>query len=93
MWRLKIGAKGGDETHLFTTNNYTGRQTWEFDADACSPEELAEVDEARQNFSINRSRFKISADLLWRMQVSFNFNMHDDNEKVRDLISWETLPC
>ncbi|KAG7652160.1 Seco-amyrin synthase [Arabidopsis thaliana] len=68
MWRLKIGAKGGDETHLFTTNNYTGRQTWEFDADACSPEELAEVDEARQNFSINRSRFKISADLLWRMQ-------------------------
>ncbi|CAH8356151.1 unnamed protein product [Eruca vesicaria subsp. sativa] len=68
MWRLRIGAKAVDETHLFTTNNYTGRQTWEFDAGACSLEELAEVDEARRNFLVTRSRFKTSADLLWRMQ-------------------------
>ncbi|CAE6072476.1 unnamed protein product [Arabidopsis arenosa] len=68
MWRLRIGAKAGDNTHLFTTNNYVGRQIWEFDANAGSPEELAEVEEVRQNFSDNRSRFKASADLLWRMQ-------------------------
>ncbi|ESQ56001.1 hypothetical protein EUTSA_v10027177mg [Eutrema salsugineum] len=68
MWRLKIGAKAGDDTHLFSTNNYVGRQIWEFDANAGSPEELAEVQEARRNFSDNRSRFKTSADLIWRMQ-------------------------
>ncbi|CAD5327996.1 unnamed protein product [Arabidopsis thaliana] len=68
MWRLRIGAKAKDNTHLFTTNNYVGRQIWEFDANAGSPEELAEVEEARRNFSNNRSRFKASADLLWRMQ-------------------------
>jgi len=71
MWRLRIGAKAKDNTHLFTTNNYVGRQIWEFDANAGSPEELAEVEEARRNFSNNRSRFKASADLLWRMQVKY----------------------
>lgn len=65
MWRLRIGAKVGDDPHLFSTNNYVGRQTWEFDAYAGSPEELAEVDEARRS-----SYGKPSADLLWRMQVN-----------------------
>ncbi|CAB78576.1 lupeol synthase like protein [Arabidopsis thaliana] len=68
MWRLRIGAKAGNDTHLFTTNNYVGRQIWEFDANAGSPQELAEVEEARRNFSNNRSHYKASADLLWRMQ-------------------------
>jgi len=69
MWKLIIGSKAGDDIHLFSTNNYVGRQIWEFDAKAGSPEELAEVEEARQNFTDNRSHFKASADLLWRMQV------------------------
>ncbi|OAO96971.1 hypothetical protein AXX17_AT4G17940 [Arabidopsis thaliana] len=68
MWKLIIGSKAGDDIHLFSTNNYVGRQIWEFDAKAGSPEELAEVEEARQNFTDNRSHFKASADLLWRMQ-------------------------
>ncbi|VVA95756.1 unnamed protein product [Arabis nemorensis] len=68
MWRLRIGAEAGQDPHLFSTNNYLGRQIWEFDAYAGSPEELAEVEEARRNFSDNRSHFKASADLLWRMQ-------------------------
>nr|UAK14937.1 oxidosqualene synthase 3 [Iberis amara] len=69
MWRLKIGAKTGDDPHLCTTNNYLGRQIWEFDANAGSPEELSEVDLARRNFSDNnRSQYRASADLLWRMQ-------------------------
>ncbi|CAL9241133.1 unnamed protein product [Arabidopsis halleri] len=68
MWRLRIAAEAEDKTRLFTTNNYAGRQIWEFDANTCSPEELAEVNKVRQNFSSNPSRFKPSADLLWRMQ-------------------------
>ncbi|CAE6194753.1 unnamed protein product [Arabidopsis arenosa] len=68
MWRLRIGAKAENGTHLFTTNNYVGRQIWRFDANAGSPQELAEVEEARRNFSDNKSRYKASADLLWRMQ-------------------------
>ncbi|KAH0912816.1 hypothetical protein HID58_036137, partial [Brassica napus] len=68
MWKLRIAAEAGDGPHLFSTNNYVGRQIWEFDANSGSPEEREEVDRARQNFSLNRSCFKASADLLWRMQ-------------------------
>lgn len=69
MWKLRIGAKAAKDPHLSTTNNYLGRQIWEFDANAGSPEELSEVDQARQNFSDNKSQYKASGDLLWRMQV------------------------
>ncbi|KAG7605313.1 unnamed protein product [Arabidopsis thaliana] len=68
MWRLRTGPKAGEDTHLFTTNNYAGRQIWEFDANAGSPQEIAEVEDARHKFSDNTSRFKTTADLLWRMQ-------------------------
>ncbi|ESQ51271.1 hypothetical protein EUTSA_v10017701mg [Eutrema salsugineum] len=68
MWRLRIGDKAGDNPYLCTTNKFLGRQIWEFDVNAGSPEELAEVEEARKNFSENRSNYKASADLLWRMQ-------------------------
>ncbi|XP_010502925.1 PREDICTED: tirucalladienol synthase-like [Camelina sativa] len=68
MWRLRIGAKVGDDPHSTTINNYVGRQIWEFDAEAGSPEELSEVEQARKNFSENRSQYKANADLLWRMQ-------------------------
>lgn len=68
MWRLKI-AKGGDSPYMFSTNNYVGRQIWEFDPDAGTPEELAAVEEARQNFHKNRHKVKPASDLLWRLQV------------------------
>ncbi|VVB01326.1 unnamed protein product [Arabis nemorensis] len=32
MWRLRIGAKARADPYLCTTNNYLGRQVWEFDA-------------------------------------------------------------
>ena len=69
MWKLKT-AEGVDGPYLYSTNNYVGRQTWEFDPDAGTPEERAEVEEARQNFYKNRFQVKPSGDLLWRMQVS-----------------------
>ncbi|KDP25032.1 hypothetical protein JCGZ_22567 [Jatropha curcas] len=67
MWRLKI-AEGGNEPYLYSTNNYVGRQIWEFDPDAGTPEERAAVEQVRQNFYNNRHQVKPSSDLLWRMQ-------------------------
>jgi hypothetical protein len=68
MWRLKI-AESGKDPYIFSTNNFVGRQIWEFDPRAGTPEERAEVEEARQHFYNNRFHVKPSSDLLWRMQV------------------------
>ena len=73
MWKLKI-AEGGNDPYIFSTNNFVGRQIWEFDPGAGSPEERAEVEEARQNFYKNRYQIKASGDLLWRMQVPLNLS-------------------
>ncbi|KAL4309388.1 hypothetical protein GQ457_01G047890 [Hibiscus cannabinus] len=67
MWRLKIG-EGGNSPYIYTTNNYLGRQTWEFDPNAGTPEERAEVEEARLNYYNNRHNVHPSSDLLWQMQ-------------------------
>ncbi|KAL0725781.1 hypothetical protein Bca4012_040380 [Brassica carinata] len=68
MWKLKIANGNKEEPYLFSTNNFLGRQTWEFDPDAGTAEERAAVDEARRFFFDNRFRVKASSDLLWRMQ-------------------------
>ena len=68
MWRLKV-ADGGNDPYIYTTNNFVGRQIWEFDPDYGTPEERAEVEAARENFRKNRFPVKPSSDLLWRMQV------------------------
>ncbi|KAM6579674.1 hypothetical protein CsatA_003448 [Cannabis sativa] len=67
MWRLKIGD-GGNNPYIFTTNNFVGRQIWEFDPQAGTPEERAAVEKARLNFFNHRHHIKASSDLLWRMQ-------------------------
>ncbi|KAL0308341.1 UNVERIFIED_CONTAM: Lupeol synthase [Sesamum radiatum] len=67
MWRLKIAEGGG--AWLTTTNDHIGRQHWEFDAEAGTPEERAEVERMREEFNKNRFRFKQSADLFMRMQL------------------------
>ena len=68
MWRLKV-ADGGSDPHIFSTNNFAGRQIWEFDSEAGSPEERAEVEAARRDFSKRRRFVKPNGDLFWRMQV------------------------
>ncbi|TXG69620.1 hypothetical protein EZV62_004555 [Acer yangbiense] len=85
MWRLKI-AEGGNNPYIFSTNNYVGRQIWEFDPEAGSPEEVAQVEEARQNFYKNRHQVKPSSDLLWRFQFQRekNFKQTIPQVKVKD---------
>ena len=74
MWKLKI-AEGGSPW-LRTVNEHVGRQVWEFDPKLGSPEELAEIEKARQAFSATRFDMKHSSDLLMRFQVTlpiFNY--------------------
>ncbi|XP_048233506.1 lupeol synthase-like isoform X2 [Ricinus communis] len=68
MWRLKIAERGNDP-YIYSSNNYLGRQIWEFDPEAGTPEEQAEVEDARQNFWKNRFQVKPSSDLLWQFQA------------------------
>ena len=71
MWRLKI-AEGGNDPYIYSTKNFIGRQTWEFEANAQhSPEEFAEVEAARLHFYTNRHQIKASHDGLWRIQVFY----------------------
>jgi beta-amyrin synthase len=71
MWKLKVAEGGGKDSsaYIYSTNNFVGRQIWEFDPDAGTDEERAEVEEARLHFYNNRYQVKPSGDLLWRMQV------------------------
>ena len=72
MWKLKVAE--GNGPYLYSTNNYAGRQIWEFDPEAGTPEERAAVEEAREDykkvFKKDRSRALPCADLLMRMQVN-----------------------
>lgn len=70
MWRLKIAVGNSEnDKYLYSTNNYVGRQIWEFDPSYGSPEEKAEVQEAQNHFWENRYKVKPSGDVLWQMQV------------------------
>ena len=70
MWRLKVAEGGGPyEPYLYSTNNFVGRQIWEFDPSYGTTEERAKVEKARELFTLNRSRVKPSGDVLQRLQV------------------------
>ncbi|KAK1422788.1 hypothetical protein QVD17_18075 [Tagetes erecta] len=69
MWKLKI-AHGNNDPYLFSTNNFVGRQIWEFDPDAGTADERQEVEDARQCFKNNKIKgVRACADLLMRMQL------------------------
>ncbi|KAI3694343.1 hypothetical protein L1987_77307 [Smallanthus sonchifolius] len=67
MWRLKI-AEGANDPYLYSTNNFVGRQTWEFDPNYGTEEERVEVEQARLHFWNHRHEVKPCSDVLWRMQ-------------------------
>ncbi|GKC66072.1 dammarenediol II synthase-like protein, partial [Tanacetum coccineum] len=69
MWKLKIAE--GNDPYLFSTNNFVGRQTWEFDPDAGTNKEKQEVENARQYF-VHRQKegYQASSDLLMMLQMT-----------------------
>lgn len=69
MWELKIAE--GDGPYLFSTNNFVGRQFWEFNPNAGTTKEKEEIEKIQQNFKDNRKNGGQHAcgDLLMRMQV------------------------
>ncbi|EPS62080.1 multifunctional triterpene synthase, partial [Genlisea aurea] len=82
MWRLKV-SEGVDSPYLFSTNDYVGRQIWEFDPNYGSPELRAAVEEARRLFWENRRRVKPSSDLLWRFQFLNEKNFRQTIPRLR----------
>ncbi|RHN39294.1 putative beta-amyrin synthase [Medicago truncatula] len=85
MRRLKI-ADGGKDPYIFSLNNFVGRQTWEFDLDAGTPEERAQVETAHKNFYDNCFYVKPCSDLLWRFQIlrENNFKQTIASVKIED---------
>ncbi|CAN1814913.1 Beta-amyrin synthase [Linum perenne] len=83
MWRLRIAEGGENQEFLFSTNGFVGRQTWEFDPETGTPEELADVEEVRRQFYVNRFQVKPSSDLLWSMQILNDKNFKQTIPRVR----------
>ncbi|CAM8996915.1 unnamed protein product [Rhodiola kirilowii] len=82
MWKLKV-AEGENDPYLYSTNDFVGRQIWEFDPDAGTPEERAEVEAARARFYKNRFKVKQNSDLLWRMQFLKEKNFVQKIQQVK----------
>ncbi|CAM0908395.1 unnamed protein product [Alopecurus aequalis] len=68
MWRLKVSEGGGP--WLRSSNGFLGRQVWEFDPEAGTPEERAEVERLRNNFTTHRFKVKQPQDHLLRLQYA-----------------------
>lgn len=68
MWKLKL-SEGINEPWVRSLNNHVGRQFWEFEPNLGTPEEQAQVEKLRNDFTKNRFQMKHSSDLLMRLQV------------------------
>ncbi|GMP83835.1 hypothetical protein CsSME_00037616 [Camellia sinensis var. sinensis] len=84
MWRLKVAEGAGPyEPYQYSTNNFVGRQIWEFDPNYSTLEERAEVEKAHDSFTLNCSRVKPSGDVLLRLQE----DLYHQRPLIQDLMS------
>ncbi|KAL2484343.1 Amyrin synthase LUP2 [Forsythia ovata] len=68
MWKLKIAQ--GNGPYLYSTNNFVGRQIWEYDPNGGKPEERQEIEKAREEFQMNRKKgIHGCGDLFSRIQL------------------------
>ncbi|KAE8648493.1 lupeol synthase isoform X2 [Cucumis sativus] len=82
MWRLKMG-KGENESYLFSSNNFVGRQTWVFKANEGTHQEQAQIEEARLSYYQNRLNVPCSSDFLWQFQFLREKKFRQTIPKVR----------
>jgi len=80
MWKLKIG--GEKSPWLETLNDHVGRQYWEFDPNAGTPEERLAVENARAEYYKTRFLYRHSGDLLMRLQVHIFQSLPFNNSPV-----------
>lgn len=69
MWQFRSASDAGGP-HLVSLNDNKGRQTWEFDPSAGTPEQRARVEQLRSAFTANRHQQKHSSDELLRLQAA-----------------------
>nr|XP_043624193.1 cycloartenol Synthase-like [Erigeron canadensis] len=83
MWKLKLSKGDYDDDDggvrrrsSVNDEDHIGRQFWEFDPYAGTPEERSQIEKMRQEFTKNRMNVKHSSDLLMR----FQFASDDDHQ-------------
>nr|WQY91013.1 OSC4 [Euphorbia humifusa] len=68
MWKLEV-ADGSENPLLFSTNNFVGRQFWKFYPNLGTPQELHQIQAAREKFTRNRFEVKQSNDHFKNFQL------------------------
>lgn len=70
MWKFISAGNSGGHPLLRSLNDFRGRQTWEFEANAGSPDQLTKIEQLRANFTKNRFTQRHSSDELLRLQCA-----------------------